>query len=461
MRRAVVIEINEIPLRVLEWFASSNPNSTIARLLATAAVGSTVISDDPPRGLYPSQSWATLSTGLPFAKHEVYWYGDPKPADFPLYWQAIAEYRSVGVFGALHSSPMGNFTEPGYRFFVPDVFSENADVIPTSLAPLQQFNLRMTKENGRAVASSTPALDYLDGVRALPGSGLRPNTFMRLAKLAGDVATGRASRERLRTAQFLLLADAFEAQLNAMHPDLAVFFTNHVAAAMHRYWPASFPHDWPEPPNGPEWISQFEDEIPAALRALDRFLERILTWCDTNDRALVLMSSMGQVGGGEVIKGGDRSLVAKDPLCFAAALGIDQSVRLRSSMVPHLTFEYGSVAQAKTEQQRLTQVKIENCELLIDRSGSAVTVTYLLDNAGDQITIDGEVFPVSAVGLQWVAVSEHRAGVHDPMGTLIVANSPGAVIGSATDVRQIAPALLAMLGVPSLPHHDQPSIRLA
>ncbi len=462
MRRAVVIEINEIPIRLLDWFAADNPKSTIAHLLNTAAVGSTTIHDDPPRGLYPSQSWATLSTGMPFAKHQVYWYGDPKPVDFPLYWQAVAEHRSVGVFGPLHSSPLTTFTEPGYRFFVPDVFSDDADVLPDSLSGLQKFNLRMTQENGRAVSSSAPILDYLDGLRALPGSGIRPATLARLGRLASQVASGRASRERLRTAQFLLLADAFEAQLKQMHPDLAVFFTNHVAAAMHRYWPASFPNDWAEPPNGPAWIARFSDEIPAALRALDRFLGRMLHWCTSHDRSLILISSMGQVGGGEVIQGGDRSLIVKDPRRFADALGVPSSVEIRSSMVPHLTFNFSDDVAAAAEQHRLEQIEIERCQLLVDRSGAAVTVTYLLDDAGDQITIDGTAAPVSAVGLQWAAVSEHRAGVHDPLGTIIAANAPNASVpASEIDVRQVAPAILAMLDVPALPHHDEPTIRLA
>ena len=123
--------------------------------------------------------------------------------------------------------------------------------------------------------------------------------------------------------------------------------------------------------------------------------------------------------------------------------------------------DYHDELVAIIEQQRLEQLVVDNCELLVDRSGSAVTITYLLDGAGDQITIDGETHLVSEAGLYWAAVTEHRAGVHDPLGTLIVANSTNAELPlKSIDVLQIAPALLAMLDLAPLPHHVDPTIRL-
>ncbi len=463
MRRAVVIEINEIPPRLLRWYAERTPNSAVAELLRTSVLAETVLNEEPERGLYPSQSWATLAMGVPHDKHGVYWYGDPKPADLPLYWQAIAKTRRVGVFGTLHSSPLNDTTAdlPGAVFAVPDVFGDDPNVLPTTLGPLHRFNLRMTRQNGRAVDSAAPVADYMDGLRALRGSGIRVRTLVELGMLAGRVAAGRASKERLRTAQFLLLADAFEAQLDASRPDLAVFFTNHVAASMHRYWPATFPDDWDVTPNGPEWVARHEAEIPAAMDALDGFLGRVLRWCQTHDRSLVLVSSMGQTGGGEVDQGGDRTLVVDDPRTFASALGVAESVELKASMVPHLTFDFDDEERAASEQQRLSELPVAGSRLQVDRSRTAVTITYHLDDATDLIDIDGQQVRVSEAGLRWVAVTEHKSGVHHPIGTLLVANSPQAALPSEpVDVLEVAPALLSLLGAPALDHHVDPSFSL-
>ena len=462
MRPVIVIEANEVPPAILRWYAADHPESAIADALYAGTLGRTTVSDHGVQELYPSQTWASLATGVPYDKHGVYWYGDPKPAEFPLYWQAAAAERKVGVVGTLHSSPFDEqCTADGLVFAVPDVFGPDERTIPSSLEPLQAFNQQMTNRNARAVSSTTPIGDYAAGLRCLPGSGVRPATLARLAGIAGGVAAGRVAKERLRTAQFLLMADVFEAQVRATRPDLGVFFTNHIAAAMHRYWPASFPDDWEYPLHGPLWISKYEDEIPAAVRELDRMVARMLGWCRTNDATLVLVSSMGQVGGGKADAGGSRTLVAKDPASFGAVLGMPTDLELRSSMVPHLTYHFGDEAEAIAEAERLNQLSLAAGNLTIDRSGVAVTITYHLDDVGEELVIDGRSHDLDAAGLVWLEVSEHKAGTHDDIGSLLVVNSPSAnVPDEPVDYLDIAPAVLIALGMDPLPHHREPQVTL-
>lgn len=462
MRRLIVFEINEIPLSILEWYAARKPRSTIAKVLATDAVGQTVASDEGVKELYPSQTWASLATGVPYDKHGVYWYGDPKPAEYPLYWQAAAARRRVGLVGTLHSSP---FEEQcgadGITFAVPDVFGPTATTRPDSLEPFQAFNQTMTGRNARAVTSTAPVQDYLSGLRATTGSGVRPATMARLASLAAGVAAGRIPKERLRTAQFLLMADVFEAQLRRTAPDLGILFTNHMAAAMHRYWPASFPDDWDEPIRTPEWVARYQNEIPAAVTELDRTLARLLAWCRDTDTTLVLLSSMGQVGGGQQDAETEQTLVVRDPEAFARTLGMDPTAELRSAMVPHLTYRFGSEAAAAQRADRLRSLRLERGSLTIDRSGDAITVTYHLDEVEDVLTIDGQPISVSAAGLEWVPVSEHKAGTHDPLGSIVVINSPTAELpDEPIDYLEVAPAILRCLEVPPLAHHREPTLTL-
>ena len=473
MRRMIVIEANEIPPGILRWYAASKPHSYIAEAIACGTLGSTIVSDQGVHELYPSQTWASVATGVPYDKHGVYWYGDPKPPEFALYWQAAAAQRRVGVVGTLHSSPFdeqcrvseqstaGGDPLDGLVFAVPDVFGPDSQTIPSSLQPLQAFNQQMTTSNARAVTSTAPLAAYADGVRSLKGSGVGPATLARLAGIAGQVALGRVAKERLRTAQFLLMADVFDSQVRQTVPDLGVLFTNHVAAAMHRYWPASFPHDWDQPLHGPAWNARYQDEIPAALAELDRMIGRILTWCRCNDATLVLISSMGQVGGGQADDGGDETLVVKDPAAFAAALGMQTQLELRSSMVPHLTYHFADDGAAKAEAERLRNLTLTNGNLTIDRSGVSVTITYHLDDVVNDLVVDGKAHDLETAGLSWLEVSEHKAGTHDEIGSLLVVNSPTAAFpDEPVDYLDLAPAILIGLGLEPLPHHKEPAVVL-
>lgn len=458
----IVLEINEIPLAILRWHAEQDPHSAIAELLDSAVVGQTIASDEGVKELYPSQTWASLATGVPHDKHGVYWYGDPKPTEYPLYWQAAAQQRRVGIVGTLHSSPFEEQCEAsGVVFAVPDVFGTTATTKPASLGPFQSFNQRMTNRNARAVSSTAPVADYAAGIRSLAGSGVRPRTLARLGTLAGLVAAGRVPKERLRTAQFLLMADVFEAQLRRTVPDLSVLFTNHVAAAMHRYWPASFPGDWDEPLHDDAWVSKHRDEISAALRELDRVIGRLLPWCRDTDTTMMLISSMGQVGGGQADDGGAKTLVVKDPAAFGSALGLEPDLELRSAMVPHLTYRFADEATAMVEADRLRCLTLAEGRLSIDRSVQSVTVTYHLDDLSGELVIDGFSHRLADAGLAWVEVTEHKAGTHHPLGSLVIANSPTATLPEeVVDYLDLAPAILRALGLPALAHHREPRFTL-
>lgn len=463
-RRLVVIEANEIPLSLLRWYRSRQPSSFIARLLTMGSTVETRVLPAADRELYPSQTWATLATGVPYEKHGVYWYGDPKPAEFPLYWQHAARYRSVGIVGTLHSSPLavqGN--QPGLRFALPDPFAPDDDARPRQLVPLQQFNLAMTRANSRAVANRFPVTDYLRGLRVLPGLGLRPSTAAGLARLAASVATGRVPKERLRTGQFLLLADVFTKQLTEHDPDLAVFFTNHLAAAMHRYWPASFPHEWDEHPYGQAWIDRFSGEIPVALDALDRFLARMWMRCRATDRLLVLVSSMGQEGGGAVDEGGSTALVVDDGERLARRLGVDGRFTIRQAMAPHLTMQFETVDEAVRTEGRLGAVLLNGRSPVVHRSGDTVTLTYHLGARFEAVNIDGREYHPGDLGFRAVTVEEHKAGRHMPYGVLVWADPsrpPTSTPDGPVDLIDVAPMLLHGLGVPPLPHHREPVVRL-
>lgn len=462
MSSLIVLECNEVPLSIFEWYARENSGSHIGRFLKDGRIGTTVAAADGSgvRDLYPSQTWATLAMGIPFEKHGVYWYGDPKPAEFPLYWQVAAGERRVGIVNTLHSSPFAEqCSQNGLVFALPDVFAMDDDARPTHLGPFQAFTRSMTSKNGRAVRSKLPVKEFASGLSAARRAGVRQVTFGRLTQLVAGVASGRVSKERFRTAQFLLSADVFMSELEAHEPDLAVCFTNHVAAAMHRYWPASFPDDWDDAPYPPDWIEEHRDEIPQALHAFDAFLGRVLRYADQNGATVLIASSMGQVGGVEVekvVEGAARVVV--DPERFGRWLGVPDDGEHASAMVPHVTYRFPTPERAMEVKRDLLQRNIDDGQLVVDQSGDAVTVTYSLNAQGRYLNLDGVQTPMADAGVEAIDVSEGRSGVHDPIGTLMLyGGADVALPDEPVDVLEVAPAILTALGIEPLSHHVEPT----
>lgn len=447
MRPLLVVEANEVPLRVFRWYARTRPSSTIARLLKDAVVGETVADEPLPRDLYPSQSWASLGTGVPFAQHGVFYYGDPKPDAYPMYWQLAAEHCSVGIVGTLHSSPLDQQCQGDFRFAIPDAFAADARTIPASLSGLQEFNLAMTEQNSRVVSDVRPIGRYAKGAMASIRAGVRPTTLARLGSMAALAAAKQVPSERLRSGQFLLLADVFDKLLDEHRPDLAVFFTNHVAAAMHRYWFAAFPEDWDTALYDEAWVRKFGGELPFAMDVLDKWLGRWFSWCETHGRTLVIATSMGQTGGSEVDTKIGSVAILDDPVQFANALGIDGQFDVGKAMVPQVTYVFADDSAALDACNAVERAPFDNGSITTLRTGRSVTIAY---DPGAEIP-----------GLRKVPVSEHRCGTHHPLGSLIVANSATAHVPTEpADYLTVAPAILQALGVSPAPQHSPTEIRL-
>lgn len=462
----VVVEANEVPLRVVADNAPSGETPFLASLLANGRLIETEVGDDLDRELYPSQSWASMNTGVGYEKHGVYWYGDPKPVEFPLYWQqAAAAGLTVGLVNTLHSSPLATqCVGDRYRFVVPDCFSADSDTVPAELSDFQQLNLRLTKSSARRTRLGSEARQIAKLVPLLPQLGVRGRTMVDLTSMVAGVASRRIPTERLRSAQFLLLGDLFVHLLERHAPDLAVFFTNHVAASMHRYWYARYPNDFEDDHYDDRWVRRHRQEIPAALASLDRFLRRVDDWCTAHDRTLVVASSMGQGPSPALDAGRSHEAVVVDPQRFVDALGIDSSVVVRGAMVPQLTLACGSASKAEETDRILVGAGVNRAaKPSIDRSGDVITLTYDLDVVGDDaVRLGGEVQTATSVGVEIQAVEDHSSGRHVSRGVLGVTNSStfDAGAGGPINALDVAPAVLSHLGVEPAQYHRTPSIRL-
>ena len=117
----IVIEANEIPKSVFQYYAKYN-NGSISNALDKFGVVDTVLDDVEEKYLYPSQAWASISTGMNAKQHGIRWYNDAKPTS-KFYWrEASQNLKKVAIMNVLHSGSVSNEEVKNYDFLFPDFF---------------------------------------------------------------------------------------------------------------------------------------------------------------------------------------------------------------------------------------------------------------------------------------------------------------------------------------------------
>ena len=447
MERLIVLEVNELPPRVLEWWGSTHPDSALWQLAQRGQMADTLLHETLPRDLYPSQSWASVGMGVPWSEHGVFWYADPKPDRHPFYWQHAADAgRTVGLVGVLHSSTVvDRHDATRFPFVIPDVFSGEPATRPAELQPLQELNLRLSRQSARVAAARLSPTD-LRGVLGFARHGVTPATWFELARLATAVGTRRWNKERLRVGQSLLMADVFVRQIERHDTDLSILFTNHVASAMHRYWAATFPDDWDAHPYGDRWITEHADELPFAMRATDRIVERLQRLAERTDRNIIVVSSMGQRADLDVDPSRTHTAVVDDPMALLDTLGCEFHAESRPAMVPQLTFVLPDEHDAERFERWATDVL---GDALIESMRADTTVTLTTDFDSDSSTVllgDRRVRP-ERIGARIEPINDHRSGCHDPRGILASARSTD--WPAEVDAFEIGDRILERLGARS------------
>ena len=152
----------------------------------------------------------------------------------------------------------------------------------------------MVRANGRNVQKNIAVKSALTLLTQCKKVGLSKKT---LAKLGGQLFSEQLKPDRVvrrRSCQAEMAFDIYMHQLKKSLPDISFFFTNHLASSMHRYWPATFPDDYPQSQFDGAWQSRWKHEIPHALSVADIQLNSLVEFCDATGYELIVCSSMGQ-----------------------------------------------------------------------------------------------------------------------------------------------------------------------
>ncbi|MDQ4087805.1 MAG: hypothetical protein M3177_07335 [Pseudomonadota bacterium] len=454
-RKLILFELNEIPACVLARHAALNPRSCTSEILRRGHYHATRAEDEGE--LSPWVTWPTVHRGVTNRRHGISHLGqDTSAADrlYPPLWQLLAAGgRRVGMFGSLHSAPLpadrGN-----YAFFVPDCFAPDERAHPEKLEAFQAFNLAMVDGNGRNVSAGFMSKPTARFLAAAPALGLRPATCVRIARQLVEERIEPRRIVRRRTIQSLLSFDVFRSLLERTRPDCAFYFSNHVASAMHRYWPATFPHDYADKWWDHEWQLAFGGEIDHAMKAADRMLRWLVDFTGRHrEYVLIVLGSMGQAASPYNDRRIGTQLLLKDPEKLLSALGVTDWAR-RRSMEPIYTFQLPPHEQPSLYEG--LQRTCVNGEALRPRwdDGGTVSVKFGHPNLTDEqttVTIGDRAHRPDELGLANVAIQDEvgSATDHAPNGVMIIVD-PQVDQGSAgpeLSTVEIAPAILRNFGI--------------
>ncbi len=460
--QVLLYELNEVPWEIVDLYRQQRPMSALAALLPRAT-SLTTISEERPVDLQPWRSWPTLHRSLWTRDHNSWDLGqDPETFRGVDLWTVAARAgRHVGVFGALQSWPPQRFAG---GFHVPDTFARTPATHPPSLQRFQAFNLAMTAENRFAAGTSLP-------IRQLPivgadmlRQGLTPMSAFRLGRhlLAERLDPSQVSKRAVM--QVVPGFDIFW-RLHRRHaPDLSIFFTNHVASMLHRYWADALPLAGAPPGPG-------QQSILAALDIFDRQLRRMLRWqLEARDRVLVIASSIGQERVEKLEMG--SSFVVQDAARLAATLGVADAV-VGVGMYPAQSLTLTSAEAAVRALEMLRGVEHPAGPMFRQFRQNGRSVSFEVDYLSDAAALPPSATFVGAdstrveVALADLGIevrtrpSGGNTGEHTTRGILICAGKGIAADDSRREVSvlDVAPSLLALLEVaPDASMKGRPSL---
>ena len=373
---------------------------------------------------------------------------------------AAAAGLRIGLFGPLQSWP----PQPvGDGFYVPDTFAKTAAAIPPSLEPFQEFNLRMTSGQRPDAVAAVPK-DMLPKLALLL---LRNGLTARSARrLVGQLAAERRDpdvRARRSTMQALLCFDLFHRQLVRRSPDLAIFFTNHVAGMMHRFWGDALPGYADDQAYSPD--AKQAAYLETAMTYADEQLGALRRRVDASGNdVLVVLSGMGQAPL-EYVPPAPAYVIEDDAK-------LQQQLRLPRferglAMHPHVSLEFADETIAIAAEQVLASVRgpdVTDMFGFFSRRGR--TVSFITQGTTAHHGVRSPLTFVATDGSEHGTTPEqlgigvrHRlggsnTGQHDVRGSMLAygAGVPADRGRTEVDVLDVAPSLLEnLLGVPAAP----------
>ncbi len=454
-RKAILLEANEVPFRVLDDYAAAHRGSSLARLLEGSRQYVTRTRDTV---LSPWVTWPTVHRGVTDTCHQLHHFGQDLTRanrEYPPIWEILAGRGiATGVFGSLHSHPLPSDLKH-FSYYMPDTFAPDPDSFPKDLSCFQDFNLSMARESPRNVSRKVPLAKSLSVLTRHARLGLRWETLADVFRQVVDERLHPWKRVRRRTYQSVLGFDVFMHLLKTRQPGFTTFFTNHVASAMHRYWAARYPGHFETLGYDEAWIRLYRREIDFAMGKLDAALRELMAFVHARDEyVLVAASSMGQAAAdSEPLK---SQLYLVDAPSFMARLGVPASDwSLRPAMAPTVSV-YVNPPALEAFRRSLSRLSVNGRALAYEeRERGFFSLVFGHRNLPDRdirVSLAGAPVEPRELGLSNVRVEDesNSTGYHVPEGSLLIYDPRRPVSErsrACVDTTRIAPTILEILGV--------------
>ena len=455
MLKKIVYELNEVPVKLFDFYANSFPNSAFAKLKLKSKLYKTLTAD--VGSLSPWVTWPTMHRGVSNIDHEISDLGqDLEHVNDEL--PSIFEYLSkmdvkVGVFGSLHSYPLPHNISD-YSFYVPDTFAAGNECYPKKLSDFQTFNLSMVRANGRNVSKGIAVKDAARFIARASSLGLNATT---IGKLGYQIINEQLNKDRLvrrRTSQVEIAFDLFYEQLKQTSPDISFFFTNHVASSMHRYWPTIFPNDYPEGKFDKKWREQWKGEIPHSIKIANFQLNKLINFCDQEDMELIVCSSMGQAAVEDVATVSKQALITNVKKLLRYLNISDDEWEPRLSMAPLVVIKPKSTSvNKKLAHLKNISINGKNINTFVTSSGDVRLSLKLTEVDNLNIQDSGKTINSNAIGVEIINLQDASGAYayHIPDGILMHYASKNKVNHSNTEwtkisVLDFAPSIINSFG---------------
>lgn len=422
MNKLILFELNEVPQKIVDYYCRVRPQSWMAQNYIQFNKFNSFTEN--PDHLNPWNTWPTVHRGIDSSQHKILDLNQDlteQDKAYPTLWKILSEKKiKTGVFGSLHSYPLPQSTE-NIGFYVPDVFAQSAECHPKSVDSFQELNLSLSRKSARNVSRKIPKKSLIKLAVKSPQLGFKSST---ISKIAGQLIQEKSQKwksTRRRTHQANLSFDIFYKLLQKEQPDFTTFFTNHVAACLHRYWAASFPDNYEVNHYSDDWIDRYDGEILFALDHADKMLSRLAKFVNRNpEYKLIILSSMGQ----DAVKARPikSQLYIKNSKAFFACFNIENFESL-PAMLPQFNY-------------RLEEDDIERFKVIADKTEiNGKSLRYREHNAGHisiemghinqrdiVMKISGEEIHPEKTGLKNVTISDQSSTTadHIPEGIFYV-----------------------------------------
>ncbi|MCG8444034.1 MAG: hypothetical protein MI723_19705, partial [Caulobacterales bacterium] len=417
-----------MPLRIFDHFATRDETGAFARLKRHARFYKTVSEDEGH--LSPWITWPTVHRGVTNRAHNISDFGMDLAAvdrEYPPLWRVLMDHgATLGLVGSLHSHPLPSDLGQ-VKFYIPDTFAASPECFPSKYQAFQDFNLKMTQRSGRVVSSGIAWKEAVRFGARLPVLGVRARS---VGGLASQLVSERLDRRRVvrrRTSQAMITFDIFYRALLKERPDISFFFTNHVASAMHRYWPGLFPEDYPDASFTAARLESWAGEIPFAIVEAQRELGDVMRFVDANPEfRLIVATSMGQAA--VEAKKASREVIITDLTALISYFGVPRSEwERRPAMVPQYNF-WISDAYRDSILANLASVKVNERVLKATHLGEGVVRVDLgqYNEEKAEVLVGNERVDSRKLGIENIRLPDAAGSnaYHIPEGMLLIYEGP-------------------------------------